>query len=300
MKCPKCEYLGFETGDRCRNCGYEFSLMTDAAIAPAVQPSGHDRDLDLRLRDDDPRPQPPPSFRGEPALPFFSSPDSDEPLIKMPAAPRPPLAVRKTPDTPRLRNLAKHQRTVEEPALLFQDLAEPEPAPSLRGSEPALPSYLPREQSRSVATKNPAAPQVTAPSGLARRAIAAALDHAILLAIDIVVIDFTLRLLSLTWADWRLLPPVPLVAFLLAIKLAYFSAFTAVGGQTIAKMAAGIRVVGDDAGLIEPSRAFRRSLLGAVSLATFGTGLIPVLFGADRRPLHDRVAHTRVVAGSAA
>ena len=26
MKCPKCEYLGFETGDRCKNCGYDFSL----------------------------------------------------------------------------------------------------------------------------------------------------------------------------------------------------------------------------------------------------------------------------------
>ena len=27
MKCPKCEYLGFDTGDRCRNCGYNFSLF---------------------------------------------------------------------------------------------------------------------------------------------------------------------------------------------------------------------------------------------------------------------------------
>jgi uncharacterized RDD family membrane protein YckC len=26
MKCPKCDYLGFETTDRCRNCGYDFSL----------------------------------------------------------------------------------------------------------------------------------------------------------------------------------------------------------------------------------------------------------------------------------
>lgn len=47
MKCPKCGYLGFETGDRCRNCGYDFSLSTpveaatelplnvrDAAVAP--------------------------------------------------------------------------------------------------------------------------------------------------------------------------------------------------------------------------------------------------------------------------
>src|SRR2546423_283421 len=29
MKCSKCGYLGFETGDRCRNCGYEFSLSAD-------------------------------------------------------------------------------------------------------------------------------------------------------------------------------------------------------------------------------------------------------------------------------
>ena len=26
MKCPKCGYLGFERVDRCRNCGYDFSL----------------------------------------------------------------------------------------------------------------------------------------------------------------------------------------------------------------------------------------------------------------------------------
>jgi uncharacterized RDD family membrane protein YckC len=31
MKCPKCGYLGFETVDRCRNCGYDFSLT----VAPS-------------------------------------------------------------------------------------------------------------------------------------------------------------------------------------------------------------------------------------------------------------------------
>jgi hypothetical protein len=30
MKCPKCGYLGFEQVERCRNCGYEFSLATRA------------------------------------------------------------------------------------------------------------------------------------------------------------------------------------------------------------------------------------------------------------------------------
>src|SRR3954468_6558867 len=28
MKCPKCSYLGFERVDRCRNCGYDFSLTS--------------------------------------------------------------------------------------------------------------------------------------------------------------------------------------------------------------------------------------------------------------------------------
>ena len=43
MKCPKCEYLAFESGDRCRNCGYEFSLTSpapafDLELDPAPSP----------------------------------------------------------------------------------------------------------------------------------------------------------------------------------------------------------------------------------------------------------------------
>ena len=35
MKCPKCDYLGFETGDRCKNCGYDFSLLAAPEVEPA-------------------------------------------------------------------------------------------------------------------------------------------------------------------------------------------------------------------------------------------------------------------------
>ena len=42
MKCPKCSYLGFETGDRCRNCGYDFSLISHGDPQPI--------DMDLELR----------------------------------------------------------------------------------------------------------------------------------------------------------------------------------------------------------------------------------------------------------
>lgn len=34
MKCPKCGYLGFETSDRCRNCGYDFSLAVHVDPPP--------------------------------------------------------------------------------------------------------------------------------------------------------------------------------------------------------------------------------------------------------------------------
>src|SRR5688572_7300586 len=57
MKCPKCGYLGFETGDRCRNCGYDFSLTgttqtpesgsQDLLIKDETEPVGPFIDLSL-------------------------------------------------------------------------------------------------------------------------------------------------------------------------------------------------------------------------------------------------------------
>src|SRR5947208_10847840 len=46
MKCPKCGYLGFEDVQRCRNCGYDFSL-TSTSSTP---------DLPIRRDDDTPSP----------------------------------------------------------------------------------------------------------------------------------------------------------------------------------------------------------------------------------------------------
>ena len=46
MKCPKCGYLGYERVERCRNCGYEFTLGLSAPTP------------DLPLRDSARQPQP--------------------------------------------------------------------------------------------------------------------------------------------------------------------------------------------------------------------------------------------------
>jgi uncharacterized RDD family membrane protein YckC len=136
-------------------------------------------------------------------------------------------------------------------------------------------------------------PVVTSPAGL--RLLAAGIDHGILLMIDVVVVYLTLRIASLTMSEWAALPVLPMGTFLGLLKLSYFTAFTCVGGQTIGKMAAGIRVVSDDQRPIDAAHAVHRALAGAVSFMTLGAGFLPALLGTDRRALHDRLAHTRVV-----
>jgi uncharacterized RDD family membrane protein YckC len=111
------------------------------------------------------------------------------------------------------------------------------------------------------------------------------------------VVYFTLRMAGLAMADWAALPPVPLIAFLLLVKLSYFSAFTAVGGQTIGKMAARIRVVTtEEDASVDGARAVKRALAGAVSAGLLGLGYLPALMGSERLALHDRVTRTRVIA----
>jgi uncharacterized RDD family membrane protein YckC len=333
MKCPKCSYLGFETGDRCRNCGYDFSLL-NAVEAP---------DIDVPLRSPDqfaagspgwaddlhrsmapgravaipqtpsdplaampldtiavapPRapsdvaaagePRRAPFGAGAPSLPLFQPAGAeDEPLIKVPASPRPPLAVRRTPDRPR--------RSAPKPVRRFAEAAPVMPvafdAPLQFADEP-----------RTVATSHdqPRAPRRAAAvpaiaSGATRRLAAAVIDHGILLAVDAIVVYFTIKMAALTLTDWRMLPPVPLAAFLVLLKLAYFCTFTLVGGQTIGKMAMRIRVIADDGSSLEPGRAIQRTVVGAVSLLAVGAGVVHLLVASDRRGLHDRMARTRVV-----
>ena len=100
------------------------------------------------------------------------------------------------------------------------------------------------------------------------------IDHGILLGIDFVVLYFTLRLTDLSLADWRLLPMLPMAAFLLSLKVAYLSAFTTAGGQTIGKMATHIRVVSDDGGRLDPGQraAARRARPG---VDCHGRGSVP-------------------------
>jgi uncharacterized RDD family membrane protein YckC len=350
VKCPKCNYLGFETGDRCKNCGYDFSLMGDPE---APVDFGLDIDLALRFSDDtlpasvswddhfdpdlaespatleiaDPLPElvPEPAREGaaraDRKLPLFghgSVPDdSDAPLVKLPATPRAPLAVRRTPETPRLRAVPRAvprpSRSIEgSPALDFVEETPPAAVvgavresgpPSQRWpvgspSDPTAAEARARTASRLAASGAVDSTRAVHAevSGPLPRLAAAAIDHLLLGAIDLAVLYFTLRMAGLTMADLSVLPVVPLVVFLLLVKLSYFSAFTAVGGQTIGKMATRIRVVTAEDETVDGPRAVKRTLAGVVSAALFGLGFVPALIGSERRALHDRLTHTRVVA----
>ncbi len=327
MKCPKCSYLGFETGERCKNCGYDFSLLVEPPASGAAElrlreAAGEGGDVDIYWErvdggaaegafgdvsmqapasrgPDDRRPESggdaahlvdePDLMARTPDLPLFvPDEDDDAPLVRLPVSPRAPISVRKTPDIPKLRPVTR-AAAVQMPAFEFTQDTEPVPARAI-SSAPAAP-----------ARQAPATVDSTGAGGLltgaiGARAVAALIDHGILVSIDLAVLYFTLRMTELAMNQWRVLPLAPLLVFLLFVKLAYFSAFTSIGGQTIGKMAARIKVVADDAGPLGVGCALRRSVAGMLSLAPLGAGLLPAVFGSERRAFHDRVAGTRVVA----
>ena len=272
MKCPKCAYLGFEHAERCRNCGYQFSL----AAAP------QDPELPLNSESDD---QPPasPMSRMEPILAAEPSSDElplfepaaidDEPLITRPSRPRPPLAVRRpTPDVHRLRSVAARAPSLD---LAFDaPVGAPGPAPD---AEPAI--------------HDGAAPA----AGLAARLLALLIDAGVLLAVDVAVVYFMLQICGIGLDDLAIVPRAPLAAFLLLQNGGYHVAFT-VGGQTLGKMATGIRVVSSHRGEgVHTGRAIIRETTRLLLALPAGLGLLPAVFSNDHRGLHDRFAGTRVV-----
>jgi uncharacterized RDD family membrane protein YckC len=284
MKCPKCEYLAFERGDRCRNCGYDFSLSApgptalDLVLDREVEHLGPSFDLDRIIG----APSPAPEVTD---LPLFPAPARGAsggrgPVMTPSVTPhrrsRAPLGVRRaTPEVPRARlpqskpdPAAEGSLFVTEFDVKIRDRVQPEPTPSTL------------EQ-----------PLASASS----RILAALIDGSLLLAVDSVVVYLTLRLCGLTAAESAQLPLLPFTAFLMLLNGGYFVAFTAVGGQSIGKMALGIRVVTQEDKSVSIGRAALRTLAYLVSALPLGAGFLPGVISADRLALHDRLAQTRVV-----
>ncbi len=312
MKCPKCGYLGFETTDRCRNCGYDFSLVVPPASTDlplrSTDPDGPLADLILAPVNDLPATggvdpmatvlagQAEPTTAAHGAAPVSESrtpvPVSlkevtaearpakvreELPLFAPPAGN--PLAVRRaTTEVPKARRTTTRPLRVDTPPL---PLVVEKPDPGADRARPAPATRLPEP--------------VTA--GAVPRIGAALIDTSILLAIDAAVAWLTLRIAGLdaTVEALMTLRPVPLVAFFLLLGFLYLVGFTLGGGQTIGKMALGLRVIGDDGRGVDASGAVVRAAGGLLSVLTFGLLFLPTLLSADGRAPYDRVAGTRVV-----
>jgi uncharacterized RDD family membrane protein YckC len=304
MKCPKCQYLSFGTGTRCRNCGYEFALADDSIeldlpIASADEPIGPMRDLPLAgvVAAGRPHQEIGASVSAGAAtagngsqvpldaadLPLFTSiGGGDAPLVSAPAVPRPPLAVRRAAPVPPKPRARPHGDDGE---------------PVLDLDDPAAPRFIAR--ARQEASEIPAEDDAPRTAPVLRRLAAALIDTVIIAGIDAAVLYLTLRLSNLQFAQVSVLPKVPFAAFLMLLNGGYLVLFTAAAGQTIGKMAARIRVIPFTGSSSTDRVAFGTAVLRAAayiaSLLPAGLGFVPILFSPDGRTLHDRLADTRVV-----
>ena len=341
MKCPKCGYLGFEHVERCRNCGYDFSLTSKAstpdlpirgdALTPnplddlslvdrasagqTAAKSDLDLDLDRRFSGqvepvEAPTVSQPPPVRLAPVgraasrqeLPLFGPPiPDDEPLITKASPPRSPLAVRRaTQDAPRLR--VEHAATASLDLGIDLDSSAAIPHSSPAAVPPARAKGNPwRDRSAHVSdgSHETAAAESASDAGMGARLLAVLIDLMILAVVDAAVVYFTLQICGIPVEDLDILPKGPMLTFLLVQNGGYLVAFTA-GGQTLGKMAVGIRVVpADDEPSIDLGRAFLRTLVWVLLAVPAGLGFLTALFSPNHRGLHDRFAGTRVVRASA-
>ncbi|MDO8834872.1 MAG: RDD family protein, partial [Vicinamibacterales bacterium] len=298
MKCPKCAYLSLDDGDRCRHCGYEFSLIEHpepGAPATPSRPRATPLNLPVTPRADAARLRPARPAREQQAivdgalgralertvdgapldLPLF---DAAFPQGRPLPPPQRPLGVRRPGHaTPR-----------------------PRPPQARAGAgvlplEPELPAPTPSTGDAVTPVATATTRSLDAPrAGPWRRAAAALVDGCLVALVDLLCLYFTLRVSGLEPSEWDLLPVPPLLAFFVVLNGGYVVLLTASLGQTLGKMALGLEVIADGHPTVGVGRASLRTALSLVSLLAAGLGFAWALVG-DGRTMHDRLAGTRVV-----
>jgi uncharacterized RDD family membrane protein YckC len=329
LNCPSCRRgLPAGVGERCPFCGALIAPAVEGALAPDLrrEPDNveplreipglrkRERTWQDEVRD---RVRQRRQEKAGPELPLF--PDEDEAAVAVADAepePAPPGLRDLAPDAP-ADDISPLSELGEEPPALgparVYDLgAPPVEVPTAddglalrpereRRFEPEVDPFPedelelpiePRLDHDRRAEAAPAPPE--RPAQAAERAQAAVLDLGVLLGAWGIVVYFASRAAHVTVAG--LLPSWPyLAAYLGALGLLYAGYFTGTTGQTLGKMALGLRVV-DRAGR-PPGylRALGRAVCGTAGVLAAGAALVTVAFDPARRALHDRVFQTRVV-----
>jgi uncharacterized RDD family membrane protein YckC len=140
----------------------------------------------------------------------------------------------------------------------------------------------------------PLAPPAVAarPAGFWIRAVAVLIDAIVLLGARV-------ALTAIAWAVFgeaaASRPVRAALGFVTVVAGAlYWILLHAMNGQTLGKMAVGVRVVALDGGPVGVSRAAVRLVGYWVSSVALGIGYLIAAFRADKRALHDLLAGTRV------
>jgi uncharacterized RDD family membrane protein YckC len=322
MSCPACGSNLPGGQARCPACGANVAPMTEGALAPDPSRARPEPLRELpgfkkrektwkdevreRVRDRKRR-------RGDGDLPLFDGPDGDTALDGgdvaideiAPEPPPPPPARPKVviPERPERHRLSGKTADSGLGSVAIEVGVDESDLP-LRPAElplrtavtmppPVVESPVDEAWSLGAEPSSPARP-VERPAYSGERARAAAVDLALLTVLWAIVVYFASRAahvgLSGLWPAWPYLG-----GYLAFLGLTYAGYFTGTTGQTLGKIATGLRVV--DAGGRPPGylRAFGRAALGSLGVLAAGAGLIPMLLDPARRALHDRVSRTRVV-----
>ena len=309
MNCPGCGAPAPPTGSRCPACGAAPPPITEGALAPdPARPEPLREIPGLRKRErtwkDEVRERVRERrrFRGAPGeLPLFKGIEDEGASEEDDAAGTLPSSA----DREALPEPGSHPLDEDDLPLRPRDEVRPaitaetpRPAPMTRDAlrravmeEPGPASWDLGPPSRGEAPR-----PVERPAVAIERLYAAALDIAFLAPIWAAIVYFASR--SARVGIPALQPAWPwLAGYLVFIGLVYAGYFTGTTGQTLGKMAAGLRVV-DGAG--QPPgylRAFTRAVFGTCGVLAVGSGLLPMLFDPARRALHDRLFRTRVIKG---
>jgi uncharacterized RDD family membrane protein YckC len=137
-----------------------------------------------------------------------------------------------------------------------------------------------------------AAPPPPRPAGFWIRVAAVLIDSAVMLAAQLVL--WLTGSIAFRGTASPLLIGMAVRAFVGMLGLVYPVVFHWLWGQTLGKMAMGIRVVTVDGGPLSLGGAVVRQLGSVVSALVFGIGYLMAGLRPDKRALHDLIAGTRV------
>ena len=289
-RCPKCYHIAFQDVSKCPSCGAtlrgdspsgrpdaDLDLSTgDGALGPLRDFSLQNPTASARVSRVAPRRVSPARARRAPLPLFpFAGQAGSGGAVARPSAERPRSVRRQTPEAPKFR-VPTARAPARELVLRFE---------------------VPGSDAKGDSSGADAAPAAHALLPVRLRLKAGMLDMLLLLGIDAAIVYLTSRLAGLPLTGVDQLALLPLLTFLLLLNGGYVVGLTVLGGQTVGKMAVGLRVEATNGSPVTLGRALGRTAAYAVSVLPGGLGFVWFLLGRGRA-LHDVLADTRVVKAS--